>query len=75
MSIKDFILNGGLFGVLRNFDHNREGRPYGFSELSEDTDAALSISKKITRDGADLITGCRCPVMDNYLVDKEMNDE
>ena len=37
MNAFDFILNGGLFGTLRSFDHKQEGRPYGFREFQEDT--------------------------------------
>lgn len=36
MSLGDFILDGGLFGLLRGFDHEEEGHPYGFVELNED---------------------------------------
>jgi len=35
-----FFLNGGLFGVLRGFDHKEEGRPYGFEEFGEDVQKA-----------------------------------
>ena len=38
MSIKSFILNGGILGTIRGYDSEKEGRPYGFGELNEDLD-------------------------------------
>lgn len=38
MDIKSFILNGGILGAIRGYDAEKEGRPYGFSELNEDLD-------------------------------------
>ena len=56
MSIKDFILNGGLFGMLRGFDHRAEGRPYGFAEFDEDSRAAMNVSKRIVSDSSDMLS-------------------
>ncbi len=41
MGLKDFFLNGGIFGTLRGFDHEEEGRPYGFGEFKEDASEAI----------------------------------
>lgn len=38
MSIKSFVLNGGILGAIRGYDNEKEGRPYGFGELNEDLD-------------------------------------
>ena len=38
MSIKSFVLNGGILGAIRGYDCEKEGRPYGFGELNEDLD-------------------------------------
>lgn len=38
MSIKSFILNGGILGAIRGYDSEKEGSPYGFGELNEDLD-------------------------------------
>ena len=38
MGIKSFIFNGGILGVIRGYDSEKEGRPYGFAELNEDID-------------------------------------
>ncbi len=43
MAVKDFILDGGLFGLMRGFDHEEEGRAYGFGEFMEDTSAAREV--------------------------------
>lgn len=41
MGLKDFFLNGGILGACRGFDHEKEGRPYGFGEFSEDAPKAI----------------------------------
>lgn len=43
MAVKDFILDGGLFGLMRGFDHEEEGRAYGFGEFMEDTSVAREV--------------------------------
>lgn len=40
MGLKDFFLNGGVLGAMRGFDHEEEGRPYGFREFNEDAPKA-----------------------------------
>ncbi len=40
MGLKDFFLNGGVLGAMRGFDHEKEGRPYGFREFNEDAPKA-----------------------------------
>lgn len=38
--MSDFILNGGLLGLMHGYDHRQTGRPYGFPEFGEDIMAA-----------------------------------
>ncbi len=44
MGLKDFILNGGLCGLMRGFDHKKEGRAYGFREFKEDAAEAAEVT-------------------------------
>lgn len=75
MSVKDFILNGGLFGMLRGYDHEKEGRPYGFPELEEDAKSVMGISKQIASDGIDLISGPAMPGGGRCLMEKEEEED
>ena len=47
MGIKSFIFNGGILGVIRGYDSEKEGRPYGFSELGEDIDQVSDCCGKL----------------------------
>lgn len=47
MSIKSFILNGGILGAIRGYDSEKEGRPYGFGELNEDLDQVSECCGKL----------------------------
>ena len=47
MSIKSFILNGGILGAIRGYDSEKEGRPYGFGELNEDRDQVSECCGKL----------------------------
>ncbi len=48
MALKDFILDGGLFGLMRGFDHEEEGRAYGFGGFMEDTSVAAEVIASVS---------------------------
>lgn len=56
MSIKSFILNGGILGSIRGFDCEKEGRPYGFGELNEDLDQVGECCGKLVSTSHNVIT-------------------
>ena len=56
MSIKSFILNGGILGSIRGFDSEKEGRPYGFGELNEDLDQVGECCGKLVSTSQNVIT-------------------
>ena len=35
-STKDYLVNGGMFGYMRGYNHKECGRPYGLREFNED---------------------------------------
>lgn len=45
--VKNFLLNGGLMGMARGYDHEKEGHPYGFEEFGEDSMKAFGVVNKI----------------------------
>ncbi len=47
MKAVDFILNGGLMGLMSGFDHRKEGHVYGFEDLNDDIKATLPCLKLI----------------------------
>lgn len=78
MSFKDFILNGGVLGKIRNFDNKKEGRPYGFGELQEDALEAISASRRIFDEGSYALLETMnvfSNAQGDILPDMEFNDE
>lgn len=65
MGFMDFFLNGGLMGAARGFDHEEEGRPYGFEEFSEDVPRAIN-TINTARGALDSLTNGI-----HYLIDDE----
>ncbi len=65
MGFMDFFLNGGLMGAARGFDHEEEGRPYGFAEFREDVPAAIE-TISTARGALDSLTNGM-----SYLIDDE----
>ena len=55
MSIKSFILNGGILGAIRGYDSEKEGRPYGFGELNEDLDQVSECCGKLVSTSQNVI--------------------
>ncbi len=47
MGLGDFFLDGGLLGMLRGYDHEEEGRPYGFAEFDEDIQPVMDMAHKM----------------------------
>lgn len=56
MSIKSFILNGGILGSIRGFDSEKEGRPYWFGELNEDLDQVGECCGKLVSTSQNVIS-------------------
>ena len=54
--ILDFVMNGGLVGAMRGFDHNKEGHCYSFNELAEDVQSISDSTGKISQSMASIWT-------------------
>lgn len=46
-TVKSFMLNGGILGVLRGYNYEKEGRPYGFEEMNEDLEQVKECCEKL----------------------------
>ena len=66
MSIKSFILNGGILGAIRGYDCEREGRPYGFGELNEDLDQVSECCRKLVSTSQNVITQATSSILDAF---------
>ena len=66
MSIKSFILNGGILGAIRGYDCEKEGRPYGFGELNEDLDQVNECCGKLVSTSQNVIAQAASSMIESF---------
>ena len=64
MGIKAFIFNGGILGAIRGYDHEKEGRPYGFEEFSEDMDQVSDCCGRLVAASQNVIVQATTSMLD-----------
>ena len=66
MGIKSFLVNGGILGVIRGYDSEKKGRPYGFTELSEDIDQVGECCGKLVSTSERVIGNAATDMLDIF---------